>query len=413
MRRHRSIPGVLIVVGALFLAVPAFGASSFKFNKADLNLLHESDLLDQRLASEGLVYEDAATTHYVESVGRSLLPPGPPPEHVKWKFRVLRDADPNAFALPNGSVYIDTGLLSLMRNESQLAGVLGHEETHVLKRHAYLERRNARKKAVTLGILRAAGYWAGMELGVSGLVASAISSVASDLVVATIYGYSREMEREADMRGLEAMEKAGYQPEGMVATLQLLEKTVGQDHSPALYRDHPRLEARMEYLKGAIKANPPGPGPFRVGAKTYDKASEAVCVHDFKLEIMEGHPRRAVAIAHHLIDDHPTSENYRLLGDAYRAMGGRLPDPSAQQISAERKHARKMLRYKTHQEYEKALLSKRAGKAAWKENREQADAAYQKAIQLDSSDAKAYRGLGFIYEDEQITYSRTRRSMST
>lgn len=47
------------------------------------------------------------------------------------------------------------------------------------------------------------------------------------------------------------------------------------------------------------------------------------------------------------------------------------------------------------------MLAKRAGRAAWKENRKQADAAYQEAIQIDSSDAKAYRGLGFIYENEQ------------
>lgn len=391
----------LAVVALVLFAARASGASDFRFTKIDLQLLREADQLDEYFERSGLVYEDPGTNQYVESVGRAMLPAGPAPEHVTWAFRVLRDPEPNAFALPNGSVYIHTGLLSLMQNEAQLAGVLAHEETHVLNRHAYLENRSVRKKVAAVNILGAVGSVAAYGYGTGAIVASAVSGVASNLLVATVFGYSRELEQEADLRALGAVEKAGYRPEELVETFRLLERSEGPDSGPALYSDHPRLEARAQYLTQAIQANPPAPGSLRVGRAKYDEAAEAVCRHDIGLEISADRRRRAMAIARHLVEEQSTSEHYLLLGEACRAMGGRLPDPSSDQLSAERKRERKMLSKMTRQEYEKALLALPDGKAAWEDNRRQAETAYQKAIQLDAANAKAHRGLGLIYDDEK------------
>jgi beta-barrel assembly-enhancing protease len=257
MRRRSLILGPLLAL-AMLLVASAFSASNFKFSKDDLLILQEADLLDQQFERDGLIFEDAATTHYVESVGKSLLPPGPPPEGVRWQFLVLRDAEPNAFALPNGSVYVFTGLLSLLRNQAQLAAVLAHEEAHVLERHSYLASRSQNKKAAALEVVLAG--LTHNDTGLNRLLTSLVSPVASRLMKISIFGYDRKLEREADMSGLASIEKAGYQPEEMVAALRLQEQAVGQDQSPALYRDHPRLEARMEYLSQAIKATPPGRG---------------------------------------------------------------------------------------------------------------------------------------------------------
>src|SRR6266446_4329156 len=118
----------------------------FKFGKVDLELLDQVNLLDQRFEREGLVLEDAATNAYLKRIGEILVPRSLHLEHVVWKFSALRDPVPNAFALPNGSVYVTTGLLALLDNESEVAAVLAHELTHVLRRHSYLENRNSRKK---------------------------------------------------------------------------------------------------------------------------------------------------------------------------------------------------------------------------------------------------------------------------
>jgi len=391
---------LLILISALALAVPAHAQSDFKFTKVDFELLHLSDQLDDYFMDHGMVFEDDATTQYVESVGRSVLPPGAPPEHVTWRFHVLRDPLPNAFALPNGSIYIHTGLLSLMRNEAQLAAVLGHEETHVLNRHPYLEYRSARKKQVAINVLSIAGAGAS-PFGLAGLGAEeVVDTVAPALIVATYFGYSREIEQQADMRGLHAMEQAGYDPEQMPETFRLLEQSEGPDSGPSLYRDHPRLEARIQYLTADIKAHPSAAASPRVNERIYSDATEKVCRHDIGLEIAALRPRRAVAIARHLADTYPSSDHYFLLGEAYRAMGGRLPDPTEEQLDAERKLQKKLLSKKmTPQEYEKSLLDTPEGKTAWQENRKQAEAAYKEAIRFDDSDAPAHRGLAMMYDD--------------
>src|SRR5712692_9511141 len=104
---------------------------NFKFEKADLDLLEQVNLLDRRFERDGLILSDEATNALLRHIGESLLPRGLKLENVSWKFRALRDSVPNAFALPNGSIYVSTGLLALMDNESQLAAVLAHEMTHV------------------------------------------------------------------------------------------------------------------------------------------------------------------------------------------------------------------------------------------------------------------------------------------
>src|SRR5437870_4399667 len=92
--------------------------NNFKFGKVDLELLEQVDLLDKRLEREGLVLEDDATTVYLNRVGQSLLVPrGLTLENVSWRFRALRDSQPNAFALLNDSVYVSTGMMTLMDNE--------------------------------------------------------------------------------------------------------------------------------------------------------------------------------------------------------------------------------------------------------------------------------------------------------
>ncbi len=402
MNRRRLVLAILLSSAAL--PAPAHGQTNFKFTKVDFELLRQANQLDDYFSDSGMVFEDAATTQYVDSVGRRVLPPGDPPEHVTWKFRVLRDPLPNAFALPNGTIYIDTGLLSLMRNEAQLAGVLGHEETHVLNRHPYLEYRSVRKTTVAINIFGMVGGAVGYGgYGAAPDAIMAVSVAAPALLVASAYGYSRELEQEADMRGLAAMENAGYDPHEMAASFRLLEQSEGPDPSFSLYRDHPRLDARIQYLNEYLKKNPPAAGSALMNTGLYSESTESVCRHDIGLQIEALRPRHAVAIALHLVNLYPTSEHYFLLGESYRAMGGRPPDSSEAQLAAERKQEAKMLAKMTPQEYEKFLLTAPEGQASWVENRKEAEEAYREAIRLDDTNAKAHRGLALIYDDENNT----------
>src|SRR4030095_6309775 len=91
----------------------------FKLGEVDLEVLEQADLLDVRLERDGLVLGDEAANAYLRRIGRSLIPRGLELERVTWRFRALRDPQPNAFALPNGSIYVTTGLLTLIDNETK------------------------------------------------------------------------------------------------------------------------------------------------------------------------------------------------------------------------------------------------------------------------------------------------------
>src|SRR5437867_6992585 len=211
----------------------------FEFGKSDLELLEQVNILDRRFEREGLVLEDEATNAYLKRIGEILVPRGLNLEHVVWKFRALRDPVPNAFALPNGSIYVSTGLLALMDNESEVAAVLAHEMTHVLRRHTYLQNRSNRKKFLTMNIMAAVGAYA--PGGVAGAVITIVTAVAPFIVMATMYGYSRDLEREADLKGIDMMLAAEYPPEEMVKTMKVLKQDIEGEEIRYFYNDHPAL----------------------------------------------------------------------------------------------------------------------------------------------------------------------------
>src|SRR5205085_9774532 len=226
----------------------------FKFGKSDLELLEQVNILDRRFERDGLVLEDDATNAYLKRIGDLLVPRGVKLENVVWKVRALRDPVPNAFALPNGSVYITTGLLALMDNESVVAAVLAHELTHVMRRHAYLENRSNRKKFLTMNIIATVGAFNPVG-GVAGAAMMIITTVAPFLVIATIFGYSRELEKEADLKGAELMANAEYPPEEMVNALKLLNNDIEGEQIRLFYNDHPALQDRIKYVSTYIGSN--------------------------------------------------------------------------------------------------------------------------------------------------------------
>ena len=150
-------------------------AQTFKFTKVDLELLREVEGFDKYVEEQGWVYREPETDKYVQQLGLSLVP-AETPENVNWRFRVIRDVEVNAFALPNGSIYVNSGLLSRMENEAQLAGVLAHEITHVVNRHSYLENRSSRKKMVAVDVILAAAS-AASYAGVSPAITLAMGAL--------------------------------------------------------------------------------------------------------------------------------------------------------------------------------------------------------------------------------------------
>src|SRR6185369_18100131 len=98
-------------------------------------------------------YEDPALESYLQGVVTRMTPKGMAANTaVHYRIRVVEDPTLNAFAYPHGSIYVHTGLLARVENEDQLATVLGHEMTHVERRHMLRFERSARNKETGLAV---------------------------------------------------------------------------------------------------------------------------------------------------------------------------------------------------------------------------------------------------------------------
>jgi predicted Zn-dependent protease len=206
--------------------------------------------LEARIASEHLLYGNDDLDRYVQAVAERLLAvdqTDPASVHV----RVIKGADANAFALSNGSIYLTITLLATLDDEAQLAAVLGHELTHYINCHALLGLRSENHREVvtrsTAVVVDALFFLLQQHLRSTNQPPLISADDMEIWARASIRGYSRNLEREADDGGIRRMIAAGYDPTGALAALQhLAEQAVDKPAGRTpLYASHPRIEQRL------------------------------------------------------------------------------------------------------------------------------------------------------------------------
>jgi len=160
-----------------------------------------------------------AQATYVEQVGKNIaVQSGLANSQSAFNVTLLNSSVDNAFAVPGGYVYVTRQLVSLMNNEAELAGVLGHEVGHVAARHSASRQQQAQRNSI-LGAI--GSILSGVLLGDSSLgqLGQQIFSAAPQLLTAQ---YSRRQETEADNLGIRYLSTAGYDPRAMATLLQSL-----------------------------------------------------------------------------------------------------------------------------------------------------------------------------------------------
>lgn len=190
--------------------------------------------------------KDEKLQDYVNQVGLWLALQTERPD-LPWRFGVMDTDSVNAFAAPGGYVFITRGLLLHMRNEAELAGVLAHEISHVLKRHHL----NAIQKNAQVGLVTNLMSAFSNDNGtLSSDVKKKLISVSNELYAR---GLDQSDEFEADRMGVVIAARAGYDPYGLLATLQTLDSMNAQDSSLALmFKTHPSPEKRLQLLDGLM-----------------------------------------------------------------------------------------------------------------------------------------------------------------
>ena len=372
----------------------------FNFGKVDEQLLSEIKLLDERFEKEGAVYHDPALDAYLTRVGVAVVA-HKKLENVEWRFRALRDPVPNAFALPNGSIYINTGLLGLLDDENQLAAVLAHEVTHVSERHTYLRNRTLRKAVLAINILNTISNWHPLAGG-AGLAVTLIANVSPFMLALSVYGYSRDQEKEADLEGLKIATAAGFVADGMPNSFRAMQKDIEGEQISSFYSDHPQLQARINYTSSSIApdARKLSDDEAKTAKNDYLAVMEAVDRHNIDLAINAGRFRSAVFVSQKLVDMRPeSSENIYYLAESYRTLGPRNAQLTDQQLtSGAKKKAAKTRSKRTLEEQEAELLKTPAGQEAWKANTQKAEQLFLRALEVNRFNTRAHRGLGMLYE---------------
>lgn len=248
----RRLRKFFVFISILFLAGLTLGCSTLSEPLAsDALLANEDEKIlwrksreEQRLLdSSGLIYQDPELESYLNQVA-AILQPQPAPADLPIRVKVIKNAYLNAFAYPNGVIYIHSGLLARMDNEAQLSAVLAHEMTHFTQRHALRAFRRVRDRASFLSAIQ-------QKL----MATKGLQELARNLgftgSLAAVRGYTRELEAEADRVGIDLMLKAGYDPKEALFLFDHLASEIEQEgfKEPFFFGSHPKVQQRVDNLQ--------------------------------------------------------------------------------------------------------------------------------------------------------------------
>lgn len=201
------------------------------------------------------LFRDRVVVHYIRSMGEELVR-GAEPSPFEFRFYIVEEEGINAFALPGGALYVNTGLILAAANASELAAVMAHEIGHVTARHVarlYNRRRStgvvAYMAAIAIAIVSGNPYIANAGQLVTGIAATAFTST-----------FGRDAEREADHLGVETLIRSGYDPHGIVSMFETLREQSGGGSSIQFLSSHPATAERLANVRADIARHtlPPG-----------------------------------------------------------------------------------------------------------------------------------------------------------
>ncbi len=192
---------------------------------------------------------DESLQAYVRRVGMSMVPHIEGDyEELPWEFTLLESDVINAFALPGGKVFITRGLASKLDDESQLAGVLGHEIGHVTAEHAdkrITSQYAAAGAAVLVGLAVKDDDRDWVRIGAPILVGVGGQGF--------LLKYGRDEELEADKLGMRYMDRAGYAPSGQLGVMKVLAEASKGPRQPEFLSTHPHPQTRIKAIEKKLQ----------------------------------------------------------------------------------------------------------------------------------------------------------------
>jgi Zn-dependent protease with chaperone function len=229
------------------------------FYSLDREMALGRDLSKEVEATSKLI-TDPVVTEYINRIGQNLVRNSD--ARVPFTIKVIDNEEVNAFALPGGFFYVDTGLILAADNEAELAAVMAHEIAHVAARHA--TKNMTRSEIWNLASIPL--------MFIGGPAGYAIAEVASIAVPMSFLKFSRDAEREADLLGLEYDYAAGYDPQAFVQFFEKLNVDDKKKHSKLakMFATHPMTGDRVTAAQGEIRQYLPDRDSYIVDTSEFD-----------------------------------------------------------------------------------------------------------------------------------------------
>src|SRR4051812_28998519 len=204
----------------------------------------------QQVNAQLPMVQDAVINSYVNSLGQRIARTTSRAD-LDWQFRVVNSDQVNAFALPGGFIYVNRGVLERATNMSEVAGVLGHEIEHVVRRHSVKQMEQAQGANVGVGIACA----------LTGICNRGIPQAAINIGGTAVFAkFSRTDEVQADEGGFNNMIRAGINPRGMYTLFQKLlaeeQQSGGGGNAAAWFSDHPGTSDRIADIQRMLSQVP-------------------------------------------------------------------------------------------------------------------------------------------------------------
>ena len=260
-------------------------ATGVNFYSYDREIALGRDLSKQVEATSKLV-TDPVVTEYVNRIGQNLVRNSD--ARVPFTIKVLDNEEVNAFALPGGFFYVDSGLILAADNEAELAAVMAHEIAHVAARHA--TKNMTRSEIWNLASIPL--------MFVGGPAGYAIAEIASIAVPMSFLKFSRDAEREADLLGLEYDYAAGYDPQAFVQFFEKLNADDKKKHSKIakLFSTHPMTGDRVTAAQDEIRQYLPDRDSYVVDTSEFDQVKARLMGSEMKQHLSSADSHRPVLL---------------------------------------------------------------------------------------------------------------------
>lgn len=234
---------------------PLVGPGYRPTEKDEQGMWQQMERAEEEIAGSNLLLRDPALNSYLAGIAERVG--GPAAKDLR--VYVAHIPEFNAFMTPTGFMVVFSGLLTRMRDEAQLSGVIAHEAGHFLRRHQIRQWRDLKKKTAAFNIL---AMGAGAAGAATGVYAGDLVRLAQIGGILSIFAYSRQLEAEADAMGLKLIADAGYDPTAMPETWQQLIQEIEASaemrrkrprRGRSLLASHPAPESRMVDLRASSK----------------------------------------------------------------------------------------------------------------------------------------------------------------